>query len=130
MSDARTEPPARPGRMSGIGRVLVKRGRPDTIFVGTTTAMMGMTAVRGGQVSSTGTPQARVGLYRTDDAGQSWSLVWVPPVGPEVPPNPHAGVGTLSEIFDAEEPYTPRGCIAQAWTVAEVLRAWMVTQPD
>jgi predicted glycogen debranching enzyme len=38
-----------------------------------------------------------------------------------------AGVGTLSEIFDAEEPYTPRGCIAQAWTVAEVLRAWILT---
>jgi predicted glycogen debranching enzyme len=38
-----------------------------------------------------------------------------------------AGVGTLSEIFDAEEPFTPRGCIAQAWTVAEVLRAWLKT---
>ncbi len=35
-----------------------------------------------------------------------------------------AGVGTLGEIFDAEEPFTPNGCIAQAWTVAEVLRAW------
>jgi predicted glycogen debranching enzyme len=34
----------------------------------------------------------------------------------------HAGVGTISEIFDAESPYTPRGCIAQAWSVAEVLR--------
>ncbi len=33
-----------------------------------------------------------------------------------------AGVGTLSEIFDAEPPYTARGCIAQAWSVAEVLR--------
>ncbi len=40
-----------------------------------------------------------------------------------------AGVGTLSEIFDAEEPYTPRGCVAQAWSVAEVLRAWMLTRP-
>jgi predicted glycogen debranching enzyme len=39
------------------------------------------------------------------------------------------GVGTLSEIFDAEPPYTPRGCIAQAWSVAEVLRAWLLTQP-
>jgi predicted glycogen debranching enzyme len=39
------------------------------------------------------------------------------------------GVGTLAEIFDAEEPYTPRGCIAQAWSVAEVLRAWIVTAP-
>jgi glycogen debranching enzyme len=38
------------------------------------------------------------------------------------------GVGTLSEIFDAEAPYTPRGCIAQAWTVAEVLRAWLLTE--
>jgi predicted glycogen debranching enzyme len=37
------------------------------------------------------------------------------------------GVGTLAEIFDAEEPYTPRGCIAQAWTVAEVLRCWVLT---
>jgi predicted glycogen debranching enzyme len=40
-----------------------------------------------------------------------------------------AGIGTLGEIFDAEEPYTARGCIAQAWTVAEVLRAWLLTAP-
>ena len=39
------------------------------------------------------------------------------------------GVGTLSEVFDAEVPYTPRGCIAQAWSVAEVLRAWRRTEP-
>ena len=31
-------------------------------------------------------------------------------------------VGSISEIFDAEPPFTPRGCIAQAWSVAEVLR--------
>jgi len=31
-------------------------------------------------------------------------------------------IGTIAEIFDAEPPYTPRGCIAQAWSVAEVLR--------
>jgi predicted glycogen debranching enzyme len=34
-----------------------------------------------------------------------------------------AGVGTLSEIFDAEPPYAARGCIAQAWSVAEALRS-------
>lgn len=34
------------------------------------------------------------------------------------------GVGTLSEIFDGDPPFTPRGCIAQAWSVAEVLRVW------
>ena len=33
-----------------------------------------------------------------------------------------ACVGSISEIFDAEEPYVPRGCVAQAWSVAEVLR--------
>jgi predicted glycogen debranching enzyme len=33
-----------------------------------------------------------------------------------------AGIGTISEIFDAESPYTPRGCISQAWSVAEVVR--------
>jgi predicted glycogen debranching enzyme len=35
-----------------------------------------------------------------------------------------ACVGSISEIFDAEEPHTPRACIAQAWSVAEVLRCW------
>ncbi len=34
------------------------------------------------------------------------------------------GLGTLAEIFDGDPPHTPRGCIAQAWTVGEVLRAW------
>jgi predicted glycogen debranching enzyme len=33
-----------------------------------------------------------------------------------------AGVGTVSEIFDANEPFAPKGCIAQAWGVAEILR--------
>ena len=33
-----------------------------------------------------------------------------------------AGVGTISEIFDPFPPYTPRGCIAQAWSVGELLR--------
>jgi predicted glycogen debranching enzyme len=40
-----------------------------------------------------------------------------------------AGVGSISEIFDAEDPYAPGGCIAQAWSVAEVLRAWIRTRP-
>ncbi|HVY38296.1 MAG TPA: amylo-alpha-1,6-glucosidase, partial [Polyangia bacterium] len=34
-----------------------------------------------------------------------------------------ACIGTISEIFDAEPPFLPRGCTAQAWSVAEVLRA-------
>ena len=35
------------------------------------------------------------------------------------------GVGSLSEIFDGDPPMRSRGCIAHAWTVAEVLRAWL-----
>jgi predicted glycogen debranching enzyme len=37
------------------------------------------------------------------------------------------GLGSLAEIFDAEHPYTPRGCVAQAWSVAEVLRCFVLT---
>jgi predicted glycogen debranching enzyme len=37
------------------------------------------------------------------------------------------GVGTISEVFDASEPYHAGGCIAQAWSVAEVLRCWVKT---
>src|SRR4029450_10758196 len=33
-----------------------------------------------------------------------------------------ACIGTISEIFDGTGPFTPRGCVAQAWSVAEVLR--------
>ncbi len=35
-----------------------------------------------------------------------------------------AGFGTVSEIFDGRAPFTPRGCIAQAWGVGEALRAY------
>src|SRR5262249_18354883 len=34
-----------------------------------------------------------------------------------------AGLGQVSEIFDGDAPHRPRGCFAQAWSVAEVLRA-------
>ena len=36
-----------------------------------------------------------------------------------------AGLGTISEIFDGDPPHRPRGCIAQAWSIAEPLRAYM-----
>ena len=36
-------------------------------------------------------------------------------------------VGSINEIFDAEPPFTPRGCCAQAWSVAEVLRCFIKT---
>ncbi len=36
-----------------------------------------------------------------------------------------AGLGTISEIFDGDPPHSPRGCISQAWSVAEPLRAYV-----
>ena len=36
-------------------------------------------------------------------------------------------IGSISEIFDGDAPFIPRGCFAQAWSVAEVLRGWLLT---
>ncbi len=36
-----------------------------------------------------------------------------------------AGIGTISEVFDGDYPYSPGGCIAQAWSVAEIFRAYV-----
>ncbi len=87
------------------------------------------------------------GDLRSRDAAYHQGTVWSWLIGPyvdcwlKVYPNetgraheclegfiPHLGeacVGSISEIFDAEAPFTPRGCVAQAWGVAEVLRAWV-----
>ena len=84
------------------------------------------------------------GDLRSRDAAYHQGTVWGWLIGPfvdawlKVHPEDRAGVrqllqgfdrhlseacvGSISEIFDAEEPYIPRGCVAQAWSVAEVLR--------
>ena len=89
------------------------------------------------------------GDLRTRDAAYHQGTVWSWLIGPFVdawlkvypddrpgaravlqkllPTLDEAGVGTISEIFDAQAPYTPRGCVAQAWSVAEVLRGWAKT---
>jgi predicted glycogen debranching enzyme len=36
-----------------------------------------------------------------------------------------SGIGQISEIFDGDTPHAPRGCIAQAWSVAEIMRAYV-----
>src|SRR5947209_14355072 len=85
------------------------------------------------------------GDLRSRDAAYHQGTVWAWLIGPYIDawlklhPHDFAGarcflaaseshldetcVGSISEIFDAEAPFTPRGCIAQAWSVAEVLRA-------
>ena len=39
-----------------------------------------------------------------------------------------AGLGSMSEIFDGQEPHTPGGCIAQAWSSAEALRLLLLVK--
>jgi amylo-alpha-1,6-glucosidase len=34
------------------------------------------------------------------------------------------GIGSIAEVFEGNPPFSPGGCIAQAWSVAETLRAW------
>jgi glycogen debranching enzyme len=45
---------------------------------------------------------------------------WLKPLGGHLC---EAGLGQISEIFDGDAPHTPHGCIAQAWSVAQVCRA-------
>jgi len=92
------------------------------------------------------------GDLRARDAAYHQGTVWTWLIGPfidawlRVHPEDKAGargflegitrhlsracVGSVSEIFDAEDPYTPRGCIAQAWSVAETLRCWLKTEAE
>jgi predicted glycogen debranching enzyme len=60
---------------------------------------------------------AHLRVYGDREAAMSF----LEPLGKQISSH---GLGTLSEIFDGDAPFTPRGCIAQAWTVGEVLRAW------
>ncbi|MFL5301533.1 MAG: amylo-alpha-1,6-glucosidase, partial [Anaeromyxobacteraceae bacterium] len=91
------------------------------------------------------------GDLRTRDAAYHQGTVWSWLIGPfvdawlAVHPDDRAGArgllaglashlgegcfGSISEVFDAEPPFTPRGCIAQAWGVAELLRALLRTAP-
>jgi glycogen debranching enzyme len=41
-----------------------------------------------------------------------------------------AGLGTISECFEGDAPHRPVGCIAQAWSVAEILRAFRATKDE
>jgi hypothetical protein len=106
----------------GIAAVVVEPGNSQVIYVATATAMLGMTAVRGGQSQITGFPQPRLGLYRTRDGGATWALIWVPPLAPLIPANPHASVGlgdTMIGVRDVKlDPRNPTIVYATAWNNA------------
>ncbi len=106
----------------GISTVIVEPGHPQTIYVATASAMLGMTAVRGGQTQTTGFLQPRVGLYKTENTGQTWTLAWVPPLDPVIPPNPNIGAGVGDTMFGVRlvklDPRDPSIVYASAWNNA------------
>jgi len=53
-------------------------------------------------------------------AGQDFAVEWLSDFQDHFN---EACLGQVSEIFDGDHPHTPRGCVAQAWSVAELLRA-------
>lgn len=63
--------------------------------------------------------QAHLKVY----GDRSGAREWLQPLAHHVSA---AGLGSISEIFDGDPPFTPRGCFAQAWSVAEVLRSYLL----
>lgn len=58
-------------------------------------------------------------VHGRTDATRQQALAWLAPLRQHLD---EAGLGQISEIFDGDAPHRPRGCIAQAWSVAELLR--------
>ena len=106
----------------GISTVVVDPTNTQTLYVATTSAMLGMTAVRGGQSQITGYPQPRVGLYKTTNRGQTWTLIWVPPLDPVAPPNPNLTSANTDTMFGVRhvklDPKDPTIVYATAWNNA------------
>lgn len=106
----------------GISTVVIEPGRPQTLYVATTTAMLGMTAVRGGQSQSTGYPQPRPGLYKTENGGLTWSLIWVPPLAPAPPVESQLNAGVSDTMIGVRhvklDPRNSAIVYAAAWNNA------------
>jgi hypothetical protein len=62
-------------RGKGIGDIVVKPGDPNTIYVGTTTALRGMSSVCCSGVTRPAPDAGKWGLYKSTDGGATWKLV-------------------------------------------------------
>ena len=63
---------------------------------------------------------AYIKVHGGDDRARRQAADWLAPLQDHLA---DAGLGHISEIFDGDAPHRPAGCVAQAWSVAEVLRA-------
>jgi hypothetical protein len=59
----------------GVGEIVVKPGSPNTLYVGTTTALRGMSSVCCSGVTRPVPGAAKWGLYKSTDGGATWSFI-------------------------------------------------------
>ena len=145
------DPVFRPNQIFAIAldHPVLDRGRWDSVVGGVRERLLTPVGLRSLAPGEADYKPRYFGDLRARDAAYHQGTVWAWLIGPfidawlKVHPDereaarhfldgfePHlaeAGIGSISEVFDAEPPFTPRGCIAQAWSVAEVLRALVKT---
>jgi predicted glycogen debranching enzyme len=145
------DPACRPNQLFALSlpHPILERDRWDTVLEAVKAKLLTPVGLRSLAPGHPDYKPRYFGDLRSRDAAYHQGTVWSWLIGPfvdawlAVRPGDRAGaqrlvepmtahlneacVGSVSEIFDAERPYTPRGCIAQAWGVAELLRALVRT---
>jgi predicted glycogen debranching enzyme len=147
----KADPSLRPNQLLAISleHPVLDRARWASVLVAVERELLTPVGLRSLAPGSPGYQPTYHGDLRTRDAAYHQGTVWSWLIGPyvdavlRVDPGARdaagralrglaehavkACVGQISEIFDAEPPYEPRGCIAQAWGLAEWLRASRLT---
>jgi predicted glycogen debranching enzyme len=142
------DPALRPNQLIAIslGHAVLDRARWRPVLAAVERALLTPVGLRSLAPGSPGYQATYHGDLRTRDAAYHQGTVWSWLIGPYVDallrsdPDKRAAaremlrgladhavkgcLGQIAEIFDAEPPYEPRGCIAQAWGTAEWLRAF------
>ena len=148
------DPALRPNQLFAISLThpVLAEARWKDVLEATTSALLTPVGLRSLDPKHPDYKRTYHGDLKTRDAAYHQGTVWSFLIGPYVDvwlklhPNEkasahevlrglinhlgEAGVGSISEVFDAEAPYTARGCMAQAWGVAELLRALRLVLPE
>jgi predicted glycogen debranching enzyme len=149
--DGRDDPACRPNQLLAVSlaHAVLERGRWEPVVKVVREKLLTPVGLRSLSPDHPDFKPTYHGDLKTRDAAYHQGTVWGWLVGPfvdawlKVYPEDRAGarrflegflphlddacVGSISEVFDAVPPYTARGCVAQAWSVAEVLRCWALT---